>query len=395
MRIGRVVLAAVAIAAVAGAAWFWRQAEAKHLGWPDFSVFWWQPPAAQPPVENEAQPQASDVVRFLGLSKYLNGAQAVVTHTIDDSTRYVPRAIEAMDKYGIKATIFVSTERRPIADLWPVLRRAVENGHEIGSHSRTHPCLWPPTLRFCFFSYSDWELAGSRDDILRETSQPHVWAFAYPCGLCSGHDFIHRKVERAGYLVARNYPNEAEGGHMVPNQQGWDTDLYNATYTQVVQKKGGIAPAGRTDVAEVNRKFDEVYKNGGIYNFLSHPQWLDYGPEGFYEQHLKYLGGRPDVWYVPMGPLYAYQREIERTRVKRLGSERFEVTDDLPAKQYPASVTLQFSASGDWAVEADGRPLPERGPGPTDRWDGEYYRTVGNSIILTIRPPVTLQFRKK
>src|SRR5579863_2255572 len=37
-------------------------------------------------------------VRFLGMSKYLNHARAVVTHTIDDSTRYVPRCLDAIDK---------------------------------------------------------------------------------------------------------------------------------------------------------------------------------------------------------------------------------------------------------------------------------------------------------
>ncbi|MBI3695262.1 MAG: polysaccharide deacetylase family protein, partial [Acidobacteria bacterium] len=283
----------VVLAAGAALIWFGLEARKKHLAWSDLTVFF--------PTRAPAAPPRGAVDPGVRLSKYLNGARAVVTHTIDDSTKYVPAAIEAMDKYGIKATIFISTERRPIADLWPILRRAAANGHEIGSHSRSHPCLWPPTLRFCFFSYSDHELAGSRDDILRETSQAHVWSFAYPCGLCANYEFVHRKLERAGYLVARNYPNEAAGGHSVPDLQTYDPNRYNATYTQVVQKKGGIAPAGRTDVAEVNRKFDEVYNHGGIYNFLSHPQWLDYGPEGFYEQHLRYISNRADVWYVPMG----------------------------------------------------------------------------------------------
>lgn len=328
-------------------------------------------------------------VRFVGTTKYLNGARAVVTHTIDDSTKYVPAAVEAMDRYGVKATIFISTRRAPIEELWPVLRRAFQNGHEIGSHSQTHQCQWPGTPEWCRSAYTDAEIVGSRDDILRETGQPHVWAFCYPCGLCAGYDFVHRKLELAGYLVARNYPDEAAGGHSVPDLQTWDRAVYNAAYTQVVQKKGGIAPAGRTDVAEVNAKFDEVHRNGGIYNFLSHPQWLDYGAENFYERHLRHIGGRADVWYAPMGPLYAYRRAREQTRVRPSGANRFEVENGLSPRMYPTSVTLEFAAPTGWAPEG----LPERAAGVTDRWDGEYYRRDGDKLYVTVRPKAVVTIR--
>lgn len=61
-------------------------------------------------------------VRYVGKTKYLNQAQAVVTHSIDDSTKHVPAPIDAMDKYGIKSTILdrahrekagIASSRRP------------------------------------------------------------------------------------------------------------------------------------------------------------------------------------------------------------------------------------------------------------------------------------------
>src|SRR4029077_6580674 len=55
----------------------------------------------------------SGPVKFIGKTKYLNNARPIVAHTIDDSTKYVTSCIDAMDKYGIKATIFVSTEQDP------------------------------------------------------------------------------------------------------------------------------------------------------------------------------------------------------------------------------------------------------------------------------------------
>ena len=346
--------------------------------------------------------QAADTggkVRFAGKTRYLNDAQAVVTHTIDDSTKFVPGCIDAMDKYSIKATIFVSTGREPISQLWPRLRDAIANGHEIGSHSRRHQCQWPDTFLFCFRAYTDYEISGSRDDILANTEQPHVWSWCYPCGNCSGYDFVQRKLARAGYLVARNYPHEWEDGHNLPDLQTYDANPYNATYTQVVQKQGGIAKSGRTDVPQLNAKFDEVHRHGGIYNFMSHPQWLDYGPESFYEQHLAYIGGRPDVWYVPMGPLYAYQTLAAKTNVMPLGAEnnqeRFAVYNDLDPKIYNGSVTLEFSVPEETALQvlAAGKPLAEPPVGPTADWRAEYFRREGTSLYVTVMPNTIVGFQ--
>jgi hypothetical protein len=339
-------------------------------------------------------------VRFAGTTRYLNDARAVVTHTIDDSTKFVPGCIDAMDKYGIKATIFVSTAGGTITELWPRLRAAIANGHEIGSHSRRHQCQWPDTFLFCFRAYTDYEIDGSRDDILANTDQPHVWSWCYPCGNCAGYEFVQRKLARAGYLVARNYPHEWEDGHVVPNLQTYDSNPYNATYTQVVQKKGGIAKSGRTDVLQLNAKFDEVLDSGGIYNFMSHPQWIDLGDGSFYEQHLAYIGGRPDIWYVPMGPLYAYKMLSERTKVMPLGSEqnqeRFAVYNELDPQIYDGSVTLEFAVPEESAVQVlvNGKALAEPPAGPTVDWRGEYFRREGAKVHVTVKPNtiVGLQF---
>jgi peptidoglycan/xylan/chitin deacetylase (PgdA/CDA1 family) len=348
--------------------------------------------------------KASDVVktgnhgttRFLQKSLYLNNTHAVVTHTIDDSTECIIDCLNAMDRYDVKATVFVSTNQGVISQLWPRLREAIANGHEIGSHSRRHQCQWPDTKLFCFRAYTDFEITGSREDILKHTSQPYVWSWCYPCGNCAHYEFVQRKLARAGYLVARNYPGEERDLHNLPNLQTYDSNPYDATYTQVVQKKGGIAKSGRTNVAELNAKFDEVYERGGIYNFLSHPQWLDYGTEKFYEQHLVHLGKRSDVWYVPMGPLYAYQTIRERTDVQELkparGSARYAVYNDLDDKIFNGVLTLEFSVPGKSIPYSHGTPIPEWHEQLTDRWQNEYFRREGDKVFVTIHPNTILEF---
>ena len=87
--------------------------------------------------------QSGDV-RLVGKTKYLNNARSAVTHTVDDSTKHVPAVIDALDKYGVKGTLFISTEQDPPVEerfftqlqvwkLWPRLEKAIEDGHELAA----------------------------------------------------------------------------------------------------------------------------------------------------------------------------------------------------------------------------------------------------------------------
>ena len=363
-----------------------RQSESlEALGWApqDFTAF-----------------DAEQRVHYLHITRFLNDARAAVVTTIDDSTAHVDDCLDTLDRYGIKATAALSTKREPISQLWPRLRQAVDNGHEIASHSRRHQCSWPDSETFCRQAYSEDELTGSRNDILANTQQPYVWSWVYPCGNCAQYEFIHDRLARAGYLVARNYPDEANGGVLVPDLQTWSLDPYDAGFTQVVQKKGGIAPAGRTDVDDLNTKFDEVYEKGGIYHFVSHPQWLDYGPTHFYERHLSHISHRPDVWYVPLGPLYAFQVTAENTVVSRVrsqpGEERFVVYNPLDPDIYRQTVTLAFTVPEDQEIDvfsAGVRLAARPSDRLTDSWNTEYYRRHGESLMITVRPNTTLEIR--
>ena len=364
-----------------------------------------------------ARPHPS--VRYAGLTKFLDGARTAVTGTFDDSNLAVLKTLEALDAYGVKATIAISTQSGPIAELWPRLRAAVGNGHEIASHARRHLCQWPDTPTFCRSAYSRDELEGSRDDIVAQTGQPYVWSWVYPCGNCAEYEFVHERLQDAGYLVARTYPDERRGGHLVPDLQSWAADPYRAAYTQVVQRHGGIAPAGRTDVALLNRKFDEMHPEmtavesgrgggrgrsaqsaeGGIYHLVSHPSLLDFGPDGFFEKHLGHISGRSDVWYVPFGPLYAYQIVREATVVTPLGPrngwERFAVHHALDPQIYDNAVTLSFAIPAATAVtvRAAGRELALKTSGLTDRWNVEYYRRDGTATRVTDRPNQIVEIR--
>jgi hypothetical protein len=131
---------------------------------------------------------------------------------------------------------------------------------------------------------------------------------------------------------------------------------------------------------------------------MSHPQWLEYGPEGFYERHLRHISRRADIWYVPMGPLYAYKTIHDRTTVRPTGvaerTARFAVTNDLDPKVYNGSITLEFRAPARTTVASNGKALNERtGKEMTDRWADEYFRRDGEHLYVTVHSRTTLEFR--
>jgi hypothetical protein len=139
--------------------------------------------------------------------------------------------------------------------------------------------------------------------------------------------------------------------------------------------------------------------DGGIYQFMTHPSLLDFGPDQFFEKHLAYIAGRPDVWYVPTGPLYAYQIVRENTIVTPLGPrdgwERFAVHHNLDPKIYDNAVTLTFTipAAAKVEVRAGGKAVPEKAAKLTDRWNVEYSRRDGGSMLVTIRPNTIVELK--
>ena len=136
---------------------------------------------------------------------------------------------------------------------------------------------------------------------------------------------------------------------------------------------------------------------GGIYSFLTHPQMIDYGADSFYERHLAHVGGRDDVWYVPMGPLYAYQTLSQQTEVEPLrtagAGARFAVFNRLDRKIYNGSITLRFRSSTTLRVTVNGNELSERAAGSVEGWDQQYFRSAGADLLVTIQPNSVLEFR--
>jgi peptidoglycan/xylan/chitin deacetylase (PgdA/CDA1 family) len=140
------------------------------------------------------------------------GKRAALSLTFDDARlSQIDTGLALLDKYGIKATFYVSVDNlEKRLEGW---KRAVASGHEIGNHSRTHPCTgnYEFSLKNALEDYTlpmmEKELDGASADIQRLLGVTPL-TFAYPCG----QKFVGRGREVKSYVPLVAEPGVLRSG---------------------------------------------------------------------------------------------------------------------------------------------------------------------------------------
>jgi peptidoglycan-N-acetylglucosamine deacetylase len=142
-----------------------------------------------------------------GRFRWPDGKRVAVSLSFDDArASQVDVGVPMLDKHGVKATFYVnphSMQKR--LDLW---KKVAANGHEIASHSDSHPC----TANYAFSRHNaleDYTLSKMEKE-LDDTTATLVRmmgikpaTFAFPCG----QKFVGRGAEVKSYvpLVAKRF----------------------------------------------------------------------------------------------------------------------------------------------------------------------------------------------
>src|SRR5574341_16305 len=243
-------------------------------------------------------------ITYIGIPKYYDNRDAAVTITLDDLAPdfeisfFWPNYWLTHYHLYYSAGIWVQHDSNIIN--WTMVQDLYNDGYmEPASHSRSHPCS---NAAYQVNGY-DWEVAGSRDDILLNLvlQYPYVPVYIEPCGLSSPQ--IRQAVITANYLVERGWP-------LPPIEDTFSTWGTDGAYERAMYSYETLSwPRFGTPelLAEANSRFDEAYSAGGIYHLTDQPWQGNWdSPDSNLVQHIGYISNRLNVWYAAFGELYLF-----------------------------------------------------------------------------------------
>lgn len=197
------------------------------------------------------------------------GVRCALSLTFDDAKpSQVTRGLPLLDDFGTRATFYVLPDAvQEDLDVW---REAVENGHEMGNHTLSHPCsgntifMRDNALEEYSLEQIAQELDGAQESI-RELLGVTPETFAYTCG----HTDVGRGTTKQSYipLVAERF--------LVG--RGWRELRHNSPeYCDLSHVY--CVPIDQLSFPEVKRLIDNAVDPGGWLILASHhvglvPEW--------------------------------------------------------------------------------------------------------------------------
>lgn len=183
------------------------------------------------------------------------GCRGAISLTFDDAAWTHPaHAIPILDRHGIKGTFYLTYTSPRFEQDREAWRAAFAAGHEMGNHSRRHPCsgnfpfITDNALEEYTLEQMEAELREAQSELRRLFPGLDRCTFAYPCG----QTFVGRGRERKSYvpLVADLFPAGRGVGESANRPQRWDLAclsswmVANESAEQLIARAEGAVSAG-------------------------------------------------------------------------------------------------------------------------------------------------------
>ncbi|MEX0721674.1 MAG: polysaccharide deacetylase family protein [Balneolaceae bacterium] len=257
---------------------------------------------------------------------------AAISYTFDDNyPKQLDVVVPMFNEFGYKLTLFTFTNAWNSAN-WEKLSEAVEQGHEIGSHTATHN-----NLSEMNDDQQLEELAGSKETIEENIPGYKVHTIAYPFCVAGNND-----LTRQYYIAARGC-----SGQIVPQTPSNFMDISSMI----------IGSEGFETSEALNGRADAAVSSGGWAVFLVHG--LD-GEGGYSELaseeiqgNLEYMADNDsNFWVGSFGNVFKYLRERNAASVNEISADEnkieVELTDTLDNSMYDHPITIRRLIPQDW-----------------------------------------------
>jgi len=321
--------------------YYWRIDEVN--GAPDFTIFKGEVWSFR--VVFDTTPRTIDAPYEVGT--WQGFKTAAITYTFDDGRPSLySTAIPMFDEpnFGFNLTAFIVTEQFGTPD-WPALADAAGAGHEIASHTVTHPS----SLGGLTIAEQTAELADSQNTINSQVPGQQCRTLAYPN--CNPGD---------GALTAKYYI--AARGCSGVIEASTPTNFYNTG--SFICGTGGV-----NSLAAFTLKFTSAASSQGWCTFLIHgldgDTWYSPLSSTVLRESLEYLAAnRSTFWVQTFGNVVRYIRERNNVSVTELSNEgktiTLQVTDNLNNANYNYPITIRRPLPAGWpdaTVSQNGQPV--------------------------------------
>ena len=259
-----------------------------------------------------------------GITRYYDNRKAVVTVTFDDWADWMSveglSIIRLFRSQGLYLTGGVITWYTSDTT-WKRIQAVLDSGFvEVASHSRNHLATpYDTTINRVQYS-SVSEIGGSAQDLRNVLRFPslftlngtkYIYTWIAPYG--DYDSVVDSLLGVYGYLDARLYANldtkpPREYVYGDSTFQSWDyAHNHFRPFLPTVELGAPSWGGGDTSLSSLNGLFDSILAQGDVYHMMWHPQVLYTDVNKSYlVNHLNYISGRLNVWYVNLGHLYLY-----------------------------------------------------------------------------------------
>ena len=291
-------------------------------------------------------------VKFVSVAKYYDNRQAAYTLSndnwgcnpwanpgapwkgvTDDASDNYQAALHVCRSFHLPVSIAINSRSAGGESAWKLMQEKLDrqdNSWEPAVHAQTHP---KDANQYSIRGYRD-EIFGCREDILQHLHKIPYGGRIFEHILTTGYvDDEIQRLDTGEFFFVRgfNWLDNPTSIAWVPwNEQhrfygvgGLNTKGYDRILEQH-EPKGRFSA---TDVADLNKAFDQVVQGGGVFYALWHPDRFKnsvlYDPSPGVDgqhgstlmQHLAHVANRKNVWYVANGWMYSYRYVAARVRV--------------------------------------------------------------------------------
>jgi peptidoglycan/xylan/chitin deacetylase (PgdA/CDA1 family) len=254
--------------------------------------------------------------------------KGAISISFDDSLpSHLSMALPALNSFGLKGTFFIITDRITAANNWAAWRAVAAMGHEIASHTKTHPYLTQLST-----AQLQSELSESRDVINQQITTQKCFSFAYPYG---DYNYAVEIATMSNYIAARGVSN------------GLNYETLDFGYVMGTGDSSNSLDSLKawTDQAENTGAWQVVYAHsldGTGYSFWD---------VNLLNEYFSYLGTK-NIWNDTFGNAAKFVKERNYANLSVISSSSsgiiLNLTDGLDDAIYDQPLTVRSVIAADW-----------------------------------------------